>query len=53
MSGPRHALRTLRREWRLPELRPQMGALVVSVVVGGAVATLAARVKRAVVMSAA
>ena len=53
MSGPRHALRTLRREWRLPELRTLIGALLLSVVVLGAVATLAARVQRAVVMSAA
>ena len=53
MSGPRHALRTLRREWRLPELRTLIGALLLSVVVLGVVATLAARVQRAVVMSAA
>jgi len=53
MSGPRHALRTLRREWRLPELRTLIGALLLSVVVLGAVATLAARVQRAVLMSAA
>ena len=30
MSGPRHALRTLRREWRLPELRTLIGALLLS-----------------------
>ena len=53
MRGPRHALRTLRREWRLPELRTLIGALLLSVVVLGAVATLAARVQRAVLMSAA
>ena len=53
MTGPRHALRTLRREWRLPELRTLIGALLLAVVVLGAVATLAARVQRAVVMSAA
>ena len=53
MIGPRHALRTLRREWRLPELRTLIGALLLSVVVLGAVATLAARVQRAVLMSAA
>ncbi|MGN6788131.1 MAG: ABC transporter permease [Rhodanobacteraceae bacterium] len=53
MSGPRHALRSLRREWRLPELRTLIGALLLSVVVLGAVATLAARVQRAVLMSAA
>jgi putative ABC transport system permease protein len=53
MTGTRHALRTLRREWRLPELRTLIGALLLSVVVLGAVATLAARVQRAVLMSAA
>ena len=53
MIGPRHALRTLRREWRLPELRTLIGALLLSVVVLGAVASLAARVQRAVLMSAA
>src|SRR5690348_18397187 len=53
MIGPRHALRTLRRVWRLPELRTLIGALLLSVVVLGAVASLAARVQRAVLMSAA
>ncbi|HEX7130380.1 MAG TPA: FtsX-like permease family protein, partial [Rhodanobacteraceae bacterium] len=53
MIGPRHALRTLRREWRLPELRTLIGALLLSVVVLGAVASLAARVQGAVLMSAA
>ena len=53
MTGPRHALRTLRREWRLPELRTLMAALLLSVIALGAVATLAARVQRAVLMSAA
>ena len=53
MSGPRYALRTLRREWRLPELRTLIGALLLSIVVLGAVATLAVRVQRAVLMSAA
>src|SRR6185437_9111205 len=53
MSGPRHALRTLRREWRLPELRTLIAALLLSVIALGAVGTLAARVQRAVVMSAA
>ncbi|HKT41238.1 MAG TPA: FtsX-like permease family protein, partial [Rhodanobacteraceae bacterium] len=53
MTGPRHALRTLRREWRLPELRTLIAALLLSVIALGAVGTLAARVQRAVVMSAA
>ena len=53
MSGPRHALRTLRREWRLPELRTLIAALLLSVIALGAVGTLATRVQRAVVMSAA
>ena len=53
MIGPRHALRSLRREWRLPELRTLIAALLLSVVVLGAVASLAARVQRAVLMSAA
>jgi putative ABC transport system permease protein len=46
-------LRTLRREWRLPELRTLIAALLLSVIALGAVGTLAARVQRAVVMSAA
>src|SRR6185437_12107179 len=53
VSGPRHALRTLRREWRLPELRTLIAALLLSVIALGAVGTLATRVQRAVVMSAA
>jgi len=53
MIGPRHALRTLRREWRLPELRTLIAALLLSVTALGAVGTLATRVQRAVVMSAA
>ncbi len=53
MTGPRHALRTLRREWRLPELRTLIASLLLSVVALGAVGTLAARVQRAVVMSTA
>src|SRR6185312_2306710 len=53
MSSPRHALRTLRREWRLPELRTLIAALLLSVIALGAVGTLAARVQRAVLMSAA
>ncbi|HJR10669.1 MAG TPA: FtsX-like permease family protein [Rhodanobacteraceae bacterium] len=53
MTGPRHALRTLRREWRLPELRTLIAALLLSVIALGAVGTLATRVQRAMVMSAA
>ncbi|HLI17349.1 MAG TPA: FtsX-like permease family protein [Rhodanobacteraceae bacterium] len=53
MIVPRLALRTLRREWRLPELRTLVAALLLSVIALGAVATLAARVQRAVLMSAA
>src|SRR5690348_2114977 len=52
-TGPRHAWRTLRREWRLPELRTLIAALLLSVIALGAVGTLAARVQRAVLMSAA
>src|SRR6185437_14287138 len=53
ITGPRHALRTLRREWRLPELRTLIAALLLSVIALGAVGTLAGRVQRAVLMSAA
>ncbi|HEX7370226.1 MAG TPA: FtsX-like permease family protein [Rhodanobacteraceae bacterium] len=53
MMGPRYALRTLRREWRLPELRTLIAALLLSIVALGAVGTLATRVHDAVVMSAA
>ncbi len=53
MIIPRLALRTLRREWRLPELRTLMAALLLAVVALGAVGTLAARVQNAVLMSAA
>lgn len=47
------AARTLRREWRLPELRTLAAALVLAVAALGVVATLAARVERGVVASAA
>ncbi len=47
------SLRTLRREWRLPELRTLALALVLAVVALGVVATLAARVERGVTASAA
>jgi putative ABC transport system permease protein len=53
MIGPRYALRTLVREWRLPELRTLVAALLLAVVVLGAVATLAARIQNAVLLSAA
>jgi putative ABC transport system permease protein len=53
MTGPRHALRTLRREWRLPELRTLIAALLLSVIALGAVGTLATRVQRAVLLGAA
>ncbi|MGH8182389.1 MAG: ABC transporter permease [Rhodanobacteraceae bacterium] len=53
MIVPRLALRTLRREWRLPELRTLIAALLLSVIALGAVGTLAAQVQRAVLMSAA
>lgn len=49
----RHALRSLRREWRLPELRTLIGALLLAVIALGAVGTLSARIERALVMSAA
>ncbi|HEY3521178.1 MAG TPA: FtsX-like permease family protein [Rhodanobacteraceae bacterium] len=53
MNGLRHALRNLRREWRLPELRTLVGALLLSVIALGAVGTLSVRVERAVLMGAA
>jgi len=49
----RHALRSLRREWRLPELRTLMLALLLAVLALGTVGTLSTRVERAVLMSAA
>lgn len=53
MNGLRHALRNLRREWRLPELRTLILALLLSVIALGAVGTLSTRVERAVLMGAA
>ncbi len=53
MNGLRHALRSLRREWRLPELRTLILALLLSVIALGAVSTLSMRVERAVLMGAA
>ena len=49
----RLALRTLRREWRLPELRTLAASLVLAVVALGVVATLASRVERGLLASAA
>ncbi|TAL86988.1 MAG: FtsX-like permease family protein [Rhodanobacter sp.] len=47
------ALRTLRREWHLPELRTLAASLVLAVVALGVVATLAARIERGMLASAA
>lgn len=47
------ALRTLRREWHLPELRTLAASLVLAVVALGVVATLAARIERGLLASAA
>ncbi|WP_445146187.1 ABC transporter permease [Dyella sp. Tek66A03] len=47
------SLRTLRREWHLPELRTLGASLVLAVVALGVVATLAARMERGVLASAA
>src|SRR5579883_2319779 len=53
MNPLKLALRNLRREWRLPELRTLILALLLSVITLGAVGTLSTRVERAVLMSAA
>ena len=53
MNTLRLGLRTLRREWRLPELRTLAAALLLAVAALGAVATLAARVEAALLASAA
>jgi putative ABC transport system permease protein len=47
------SLRSLRREWHLPELRTLGASLVLAVVALGVVATLAARMERGVLASAA
>jgi putative ABC transport system permease protein len=47
------SLRTLRREWHLPELRTLAASLVLAVVALGVVATLATRIERGVLASAA
>ncbi|MGN2253492.1 ABC transporter permease [Frateuria sp. GZRe12] len=49
----RLALRTLRREWHLPELRTLATSLLLAVVALGVVATLASRVERGLLASAA
>ena len=53
MNGLRHALRSLRREWRLPELRTLIASLLLAVLALGTVGTLSSRVEHAVLMSAA
>jgi putative ABC transport system permease protein len=53
MNLARLALRTLRREWHLPELRTLALSLLLAVVALGVVATLAARIERGIVASAA
>lgn len=47
------ALRSLRREWRLPELRTLAASLVLAVVALGVVATLTARMEHGLLASAA
>lgn len=47
------ALRSLRREWHLPELRTLAASLTLAVVALGVVATLAARVERGMLANAA
>lgn len=49
----RLALRTLRREWHLPELRTLAASLLLAVVALGVVATLSTRVERGLLASAA
>ena len=49
----RLALRSLRREWHLPELRTLAASLVLAVVALGVVATLTARIERGMLASAA
>ncbi|WP_430388144.1 ABC transporter permease [Dyella sp. 20L07] len=53
MTLLRLSLRSLRREWHLPELRTLGASLVLAVVALGVVATLAARMERGVLASAA
>lgn len=53
MNMLRLALRNLRREWHLPELRTLAASLVLAVVALGVVATLATRIERGMLASAA
>ncbi len=53
MNVWRLAVRNLRREWRLPELRTLIAALALAVVALGTVATLSTRAERGVVAGAA
>lgn len=53
MTLLRLSLRTLRREWRLPELRTLALSLLLAVLALGVVATLSTRVERGVLASAA
>jgi len=53
MNMLRLALRSLRREWHLPELRTLAASLVLAVVALGVVATLAMRIERGMLASAA
>jgi putative ABC transport system permease protein len=49
----RLALRTLRREWHLVELRTLAASLVLAVIALGVVATLSTRIERGILASAA
>ena len=53
MNAWRLALRNMRREWRLPEVRTLIAALLLAVLALGTVATLSTRVERAIVAGAA
>lgn len=53
MNAWRLALRNMRREWRLPEVRTLVAALLLAVLALGTVATLSARIERAIVAGAA
>jgi putative ABC transport system permease protein len=53
MNLLRLSLRSLRREWHLPELRTLAASLVLAVVALGVVATLASRIERGMLASAA
>jgi putative ABC transport system permease protein len=53
MNVLRLSLRSLRREWHLPELRTLAASLVLAVVALGVVATLATRIERGMLASAA